>query len=110
QAGQRRLAAARAPEDAEDAARGHAERNVPERELAISSSVVAEGNAVELDGQRPPRQRRAGAGREAGLDRAKLLDARDARDRLLHVLELMAKLLDRPAEHVRVLEQEEHRP
>src|SRR5258707_13755668 len=55
-------------------------------------------------------QRRAGAGREAGLDRTELLDARDARDRLLHGLELMAELLDRAAEHVGVLEEEEHRP
>ena len=94
QAGEGRLAAAGAAQQPEHLARLQREREVAQHRLV---RPVAEGDAVELDGERPGRQRRGcPAGSSMALCSAsRSLDAADAGGGLLEILHLAGDLLDR---------------
>ena len=102
-----RLAAAGAPEHAEHLARRETQRDVAQDQVvAVRARFIGERDAVELDRERAGRDRRAAALGQARLGAQQLGDAAHARDGALHVLELAAQLLDRPAEHVGVMEEQ----
>ena len=99
------LAAAGSAQQAQHTTRSDAERDVSEDGLLL----VRERHRIELQVQRA-RTQRPGPVTKARLDLQELADAGDAGERLLHVLELPADLLDRPSEELRVVEEEIDRP
>ena len=106
QAARRRLPAARAPQQPQHAAGSQVHRDVFEDQIALH---VAECDPVGIDAQRPRRQP-AGTIFRRGPKREEIADAADARAGALQLLDLPGDLLQRPAQQLRVMEEEVHRP
>ena len=106
QPGERGLAAAGAADDADRAAAADDDVDVVERQR-LTRTLVPERDVVQVD-----RQRSDGRGHRAGIDDRRLQveqvdDAHHRAVRLLHRLQLVDQLLQRPFDEQQVLEQQE---
>ena len=105
--GERGLAAAGAPDDPQHPPWLQMQRDAAQHGGA---RFVAEPDVIQIDGERTGRQAIAGAVGEAGTFAEESFDAAETGPRLLQVLDFVADLLGRLAEHLRVAKDEEDRP
>src|SRR5690606_16876953 len=95
EARERRLARARAAQQAEPSARSELEADASQGELVRLRVEVVEVDVLERHGERPWRERLPTPRRQGGARPEQLADALDAGGGLLQLLELLRDLLDR---------------